>query len=135
MGRLQGSGASVKSLVKHHDLAQMSEADYVVRRCRFCEKRLDATVQRHDATYCNQTCRHSAHTKSRRAKNGPPRTTRWASATESARKANGAWVEVTCATAHEASVLQVNMQHKAGFDASRNDLVVSIRFIGVASHG
>lgn len=137
MGRLQGSGASVKSVFGlRSGLAQMTEADFAGRRCRYCDKRIN-TALRPDSVYCSSSCKSSGARGSR----GPrkPAAVRvalsefrgqWASTLERAVAEQGEWIKVRCETAMKAQGLFAIAQSKVGFETYRFGFIVHLRYVG-----
>ena len=126
MGRLAGSGCRVQSVTKlHSGLAQMTAADYEERRCGFCQKRLYDYQQK----YCSRSCR-QRFSRARRGLTGLGYRTRWREVCDQAKANPNHWIVLPSFQSKQAAQLcAVNFNGKAGFQATVNDFVVSIRLV------
>lgn len=140
MGRLAGSGVRAKSLMtRRAGLAQMTADDFSVRRCKYCDRRIDL-VKHPDSAFCSRSCGSGFRAQSKGLVKGPrvqrvapaisPYRGRWASVFEQAEAANGDWVVIRCDSASLAAQLQQSVCAKRGFRASRNNQTVTLRYEG-----
>lgn len=118
MGRLQGSGARIKSIAPiASGLAQMSEADYEVKRCLLCGKRIALTSGRQ---YCRVPCRQIA-------------TGKHSTRLQAAFKARGEWVRFRFDSHAKALAAQGSINHNHHlFQASMSGrLTLDVRYLGL----
>lgn len=101
-------------------------ADYAVRLCEGCGKRLD--VFRPDSIKaCSRGCQKRRKVTREGRKGG--RATKWRELYERARSANGQWVQQQCGSKVEANRLVASLNQRRDFEASQNGAIVSVRLV------